>query len=136
MNPPPFTTRCRKAISNCPHVAEPDQADDDDDGAGNACDDDDDGAGNACDDDDDGDGIADAMDPCPLDPTPACEGDGGTGGSGGDAAEPAASGACAAAPRGPGAAAGLPLLTALVALAVGTARRRRPRTRQDPLTRS
>ncbi len=81
----------RDAFDNCVLVANPDQADADDDGNGDACDADDDndgvpdvadncpvtanpdqadldddGIGDACDGDGDGDGVADAADNCPL----------------------------------------------------------------------
>jgi hypothetical protein len=80
------------AADNCPNDANPDQADNDVDGSGDACDDDDDNdgtedatdncpleanpdqlnsdnaadGGNACDPDDDNDGLLDAVDNCPL----------------------------------------------------------------------
>ena len=56
---------------NCPAIYNPDQADMDHDGIGNACDDDVDGDGipNDLDSDDDNDGVADNQDAFPLDPT-------------------------------------------------------------------
>lgn len=65
-------------FDNCPDVVNPDQADGDDDGFGDACDNcpnaantdqvdtDADGLGDVCDDDLDGDGLANADDNCPL----------------------------------------------------------------------
>jgi len=65
-------------FDNCPGVSNPDQADNDDDGLGDACDNcptvantdqldtDLDGLGNVCDEDMDGDGVANGNDNCPL----------------------------------------------------------------------
>lgn len=116
---------------NCPGIDNPDQADGDGDGFGDACDNCP-GDANPGQEDGDADGSGDACDPCPDDPTCGAGGAGGggpgTGGSGAKAAGAAAAGddgGCGCRAAGGDARSLTGLLAALVAIAL--LRRRGPR---------